>query len=444
MPGCKKDWLDAKPNNDLVVPSTIQDYQALLDDQKDGQAPLNINLPGLSMVGDGDYYITDKSFNSLGNPPENGAYTWAPTADFYGGQTCHDWINAYARVLKDNVVLDGILTLKKDTSEQDAYNNVKGSALFYRSLDFYDLSQEFCNAYDPSTTATDLGLPLRVSSNINLTFTRATLSQTYEQFTSDLRQAAKLLPVIPLFPTRPSKPAVYGLLARIYLSQEDYKNALLYADSCLQLQNSLMDYNQLSTTSVSPIAYFNKEVIFHAQLAAYTSYTPADLIVDSLLYKSYSANDLRLSIFFTSKSGYITTKSSYAGSAYVPFGGIATDEVYLIRAECYARTGNVKAAMNDLNTLLQNRYKTGTFTGLTAADANSALALVLAERRKELCFRNLRWTDLRRLNKDQSLQTTLTRVVNGQTYTLSPNSPRYVLPLDLFETTTGGLQQNSR
>jgi hypothetical protein len=205
-----------------------------------------------------------------------------------------------------------------------------------------------------------------------------------------------------------------------------------------------MDFNQLSVKSPAPISYFNKEVIFHAQLAAYTSYTPADLIVDSALYKSYGLNDLRTDIFFTTKSGYITTKSSYAGSAYVPFGGIATDEMYLIRAECYARAGSTTEALNDLNALLINRYKTGTYIPLTAPNADVALRLILNERRKELCFRNLRWSDLRRLNKDPRFQVILTRTVNSRAYTLDPKSLRYVLPLDPFETTTGGLQQNPR
>jgi hypothetical protein len=441
---CKKDWLDAKPSKALVVPATVADYQALLDNTKGSGAPMNIDLPSITMVCDGDYAITDAAYNSLGFPPEQGAYIWAATADFYGGQPLGEWINAYARILQNNVVLDGIALLKVDASTRSAYNNVKGSALFYRSLDFYDLSQEFCKVYDAGTAGADLGLPLRVSSNVNLTLSRASVAQTYDQINSDLLQAAQLLPPKPLFPTRPCKASAFGLLARFYLSQENYGKALLYADSCLQLQNDLLDYNQLSVASPFPLSYFNKEVIFHSQLSSYTSTYPSNLIVDPSLYQSYALNDLRRAIYFTTSSGVITNKTSYIGSAFQPFGGIATDEIYLTRAEGYARAGNTTAALGDLNTLLRARWKTGTFTDLTAADPGTALALILTERRKELCFRNLRWSDLRRLNKDPRFQVTLSRTVNGQTYSLAPNSPRYVLPLDPIETTTGGLQQNPR
>lgn len=444
---CKKDWLDAKPNKALVVPSTVADYQALLDNTNNGGGQsMNINYPTLSMVGDGDYYITDATYNNLGYQAEQGAYVWAATADFYDGQPSQDWIYAYNRILNANVVLDGIPSLNINASTQAAFNNVKGSALFFRSYDFFNLSQQYCKVYNASTANTDLGVPLRLSSNVNLTVKRASVQQTYDQIIKDLQTAVPLLPATPLYPTRPSKPAVYGLLARVYLAQENYNKALLYADSCLQLQSGLMDFNQLTPTLYAPFQQFNKEVVFSAMFAGYASLSPKrTMIVDSNLFKSYNANDLRLIFyFFKNNNGSTAFQGSYFGYVGEFFAGIATDEMYLTRAECYARTGNTNAALKDLNTLLQNRYKTGTFTNLTAANADAALALIVAERRKELCFRNLRWSDLRRLNKDPRFQTTLTRVINGQTYTLTPNSPRYVLPLDPIETTTGGLEQNPR
>jgi len=438
---CKKDWLNAKPNKALVVPSTIADYQALLDNS----AQMNSQYPTLSMVGDGDYYIADATYNSLPSTYEKAAYLWAPTADFYGGQPNIDWIVAYARILQDNVVLDGLPTLAAQTGNLASFDNVKGSALFYRSYDFYSLSQEYCKTYDVSTASADLGLPLRLSPNVNLIVKRSSVQQTYDQMTSDLLQAAPLLPVTPLYPTRPSRPAAFALLSRIFLSQENYGKALLYADSCLQLQNALMDFNQLNIGAYDPgIPQFNKEVIFWANLIMYTTTDNYVYIADPGLVQSYAPNDLRTTIFLFTHNGNTAFWGTYSGDGYNNFGGIATDEMYLTRAECYARAGNTTLALNDLNTLLQKRYQSGTFTNLTAASADAALALIVAERRKELCFRNLRWADLRRLNKDPRFQVTLTRNINGQTYTLPPNSSKYVLPLDPIETTSGGLQQNPR
>ena len=100
--------------------------------------------------------------------------------------------------------------------------------------------------------------------------------------------------------------------------------------------------------------------------------------------------------------------------------------------------------MNDLNALLKKRYLTGTYIDRTASSANDALVQILTERKKELAFRGLRWMDLRRLNREPQFATTLTRVINGQTYTLQPNSIRYALPIPDDEIALSGLQQNPR
>lgn len=163
--------------------------------------------------------------------------------------------------------------------------------------------------------------------------------------------------------------------------------------------------------------------------------------VDSMLYKSYDANDLRKIIFFTSNpdgSHYFT--GSYEGT-YVNYNGIATDEMYLIRAECYARSGKIVLAMNDLNALLVNRFKKGTFIPLHAGNDDDALNLILNERRKELIFRMLRFTDIKRLNKEGA-NITQKRIINGVAHTLSPNDPYYALPIPENVIQYTGMKQN--
>ncbi len=52
--------------------------------------------------------------------------------------------------------------------------------------------------------------------------------------------------------------------------------------------------------------------------------------------------------------------------------------------------------------------------------AQEALAMILAERKKELVARNLRWSDLRRLNNDPAFQVTLKQVIGQKEYMLPP------------------------
>src|SRR5688572_3511414 len=59
---CQKDWLDAKPDKSLVIPKSIKDYQALLDNSStisvsSGQIPFNVSQPSIDEISAGDFYV---------------------------------------------------------------------------------------------------------------------------------------------------------------------------------------------------------------------------------------------------------------------------------------------------------------------------------------------------------------------------------------------------
>ncbi len=420
---CKKsEYLDAKPNQKLVVPETLRDFQAILDNEfyMNGNSTREGVLPDFLEVGSDDYYCTSAitsrpiAFINL--------YIWN---DDIWSNPFTDWSIPYRSVFYANVVLDGIPGVSFSLDQKDLYNNIKGSALFFRSNTFYHLAQVFAPPFDPSSSNADFGIPLRISSDINEPIKRASVEETYDRIIKDLREAIPLLPTLPTFKTRPSKTAAYALLARVYLAMRDYQNAFLFADSSLMHQGSLLNYNNFNPSDMYPFPRFNNEVIFQALLIR----NPINLFgiarVDSTLYNTYATNDLRKSLYFRnnpSTGGYFF-RGGYDQSLYL-FGGLAVDEMYLIRAECQARKNNYLEAISDLNTLLQKRYATGTFTPISASSSAEALNKILNERRKELVFRGTRWTDLRRLNKEGA-NIVLTRTFNGQTFSLQPNSPKY-------------------
>jgi hypothetical protein len=145
----------------------------------------------------------------------------------------------------------------------------------------------------------------------------------------------------------------------------------------------------------------------------------------------------------TGSPSNFTIKGSYGGNS-IRFTGLATDEIYLIRAECHARKGDAISAMKDLNALLEKRWKSTDWVPFTAGNANDALNKILIERRKELCFRGIRWNDLRRLNMDPQFSMTLQRTINSQTYTLPSNDPKYVLPIPIGVILLNNIEQNPR
>lgn len=438
LSGCKKGFLDEKPQKSLLVPATTADFRAMLDNT------LIFNTtPGLPFTADGDFYTTDAGWNEYYLLQERTSYTWA--ADIFGSETSGEWNKPYRQIFYSNIVLEGAAKLPEDAEQKE----VRGTALFYRAFAFYNLAQQFAPPYRAATAEVTPGIPLRTSADVTQKAGRGTLKQTYAQVLDDLRRSKGLLPAAGNYKTRPVIAAVYGLLARVCLSMEDYVLAGQYADSCLQLRPGLIDYNTLSTTAVRPFPRAspngNNEVIFYALALDYTfGDSSSPTYVTPALYNSYAANDLRKAIFFRQITpGNYRFKGNYSGILSY-FTGLATDEQYLIRAECRARAGNTAAALGDLNALLVKRWKAGTFMPFTAATAEEALALILTERRKELTWRGTRWTDLRRLNGDPRFAVTLSRQLKGQAYQLEPQSKRYTYPIPPDELQLNPMPQNER
>jgi hypothetical protein len=444
---CKKqnEFLDAKPNGSLSTISTLSDLQNILNNQ---QVFNYLVAPGLGETSSDDYYVTSAVWLSRLTATDQNTYIWAQKI-YPAGSDVQDWTKPYNAVYYANTVLDAIPNIKIGQDQQAQSNQIKGAALFYRSIAFYDLVQTFALPYDSVNAGTVLGIPLRLSSDLNIKSTRSSEKDCYTQITTDLEQAVKLLPNTSEYPEQPNKVSANALLARVYLSMSNFKMAFQFSDAALSLNNSLLDFN--ANLNASP-DYFSassnyplKEDIFHYLFNGTPAAFGSKGIVDSLLYASYDSNDLRKTEYFTTYSSAIRFKGSYEFKLLgYDFCGLATDELYLIRAESNARLGNTVSALTDLNALLVTRWKTGTFIPFAAPTADSALTLILSERRKELLDRGLRWTDLRRLNKEGRYAITLTRVINGTTYTLPPNDPRYALPIPDDEIQTSGIQQNAR
>lgn len=445
LAACKKSsYLNARPDQSLVIPETLTDIQALLDNDlvMNGIGVGGV-VPALGEVGTNDYTVNDDDLYTFFNPLESNACTWQQQV--FNGEHINDWNLPYKAVFYANIALDQLANIERTNDNATLWDNVKGSALFYRAFMFYQLAQVFAAPYDSSTAANTWGIPLQLHADINEQVQRSSLQQTCDQIIADLETAIPLLPATPLYATRPSQASCYALLAKLYLTTGDYINAGRYATEVLQLQNTLLDYNTLDASSSFPVPQMNEETIFMAVLVWHDIIFTYTAGVDTGLYNSYASNDLRKQMFFTegAPNGAMFFRGSYINGDM--FGGMATDEMYLVKAETEARAGNTTAAIQELNMLLQQRYATGTFIPLQTTDANEALELVLAERRKELLMRGIRWTDLRRLNREGRFTTDLSRNVKGIMYSLPANDPRYTYPIpDEVIQFNPGMPQNQR
>jgi tetratricopeptide (TPR) repeat protein len=432
---CTK-FLEAVPDSGLTVPKTVADFQQLLE-----QDIMSNNSPGIGEFGTDDIYLPDPVLATQTVELRNG-YIWAK--DIYEGATSGHWNTAYRKIYNANIVLEGTESIQKNNTDEKDVKLIKGWALFCRANAFFDLAQVYAPAYRAGTATVDLGIPLRLNSKLTEKTARATVAETYHQILSDLDLAITLLPA-EVFKTNRSKPGkatAYALRARVYLNMQQYEAALTSADESLKLYNQLLDYNLVTPSTGLSFSPVIDEVLY---LSMQISTSTRNWQIDQALYNAYENNDLRRSLFFSTNAttGAITFKGFYS-TLFTGFNGLATDEIYLIKAECLSRLNQPSAALETLNALLLKRYRKGSYIPYTLSNTSEVLKLILLERRKECVFRNLRWSDLRRLNLDPQYAKTLTRTANGTKYQLLPNDPRYVLPIADDEIRSSGIEQNVR
>lgn len=431
---CKK-YLDHKPNATLIIPKKLVDLQSLMDDVR----VLNIeSVPGLSENYSDDWYMKSSDIQNMNDIMRN-IYV-RNSFEYSGGY--NDWSRSYQAIYYCNYVLEQLKQLDISKHDLKKWNQVKGTAYFYRAFHFLTLLVQFSHAYDPNTSDTDLGIVLRETSNFNDLSTRSTVSECYQHIINYLHQSSELLPEYPEHVLRPSKIASLALLARVYLYMGDFENTKIYAEKALKYNSQLIDFNgdeDLLVTAKYPIKKYNKETIFYGE-SAYFFYHSVLHPIDSVLFAMYEDNDLRKQYYFEVNNGDAFFRGNYSGGPS-SFGGITTSELYLMSAEAKAQLNDVSGALNDLESLLAKRYKAGELNINKEISVMQAISLIRQERRKELLIRNLRWIDIKRYNK-MGANIILERNINNILYLIPPNSSIYALPLPKDIVEISGIKQN--
>lgn len=441
---CSKSWLDEKPAKSLVVPETIKDLQAILDDEY----RVNSGYSVFGIISSDLVYIADNDMAEFADE-DRAMYRWNSEINYVDGYN-REWVFYFQLIRSANLVLDGAAKLTQDTETK----NLIGQAHFFRALGYYYLAQTFCKPYVKADANSDLGLPIRLASDVNKLEKRSTLQQVYDLVIADLKLASANMQYVPKYITRPSKTAAMALLSKTYLMMQDHSLAKQYADSVLKVKPGLLDFNNEQVVSANlPFCFKamgagNPEIIFYAKGSNSTyaelCFQGTPFQVKEEFYNSYSDNDKRKEFYFFKDTERINFVGTYSGDRSI-FQGLSTNEMHYISAECDARLNNLSSSRKTLNDLLKNRYKTGTTPTITENDPLALLKIVLQEKTKEFPrVSNIWWEDLRRLNLDPKFQRTLTRVIAGKLYILPPNDPRYVFPIPINEIKFSGLEQNIR
>lgn len=441
LSGCQQEFLELKRNKSQAVPVREEDFGALMDNA----GVLNLRAPlSLNTIGSDEYYLTQSAWSLLPEPTERNGYIWAP--EVYEGQESQDWNQAYKRILYFNMVLEGLDSIEPD-DRSPRWAQIRGNTLFQRAFNFHMLCEQFAEAFDPARSTEQLGIPLRLLSDINLKTPRATLAECFNQIEEDVLLAIALLPEQEVVPHRAIKAAGKALLARIYQQQRRWQEALQQAESCLSDRGDLLHYSTLDSNVRFPFPQHgldNPEVLFANQASGIAILATVRFNIDPVLESFYETGDHRRSMYYqTLAGGNRVFRGSYGGGV-ANFCGLATDEVYLIAAECAARLGQEELAHERLSTLLRHRLDEDAFGRLNLGSGSALLETIFLERRKQLVCRGMRWHDLKRLQLEGLNEETLVRHIGTDRYSLPPGDSRYVWPIPDNAVVLGNVQQNPR
>lgn len=405
-----------------------QDYQSLLNNSTSVEK--SYYWPVLASD---DIYGSDEAYLNTLLLTDANAYCWK--SDLVGDNNEDpDWADQYQQIYLFNQVATEIMDSQGGTDAQK--KNILAQAKVHRALNYFNLVNSYAKQYNASSANTDLGVPLLTRPDLYAKLDRKSVETVYKQIIEDLSSAIPDLPEQANFNILASQSAAQGILARVYLQMRDYGKALQYAELVLaKPYYKLIDLKQYKAAPNSyPNILDDTEEIFIKSLR--NSFPTLSLNPDLLAL--FEPGDLRATLFTV--DGSVFTWTPFQGKAYNKHriisanakitNGPTLPEMMLIKAEALARDNEHFAeALTVLNNLRSNRFEDKAYKPLQITDQQAILKLVINERRKELMGKGLRWFDQKRLAAEPGFVTTQTRTYKGESFTLAPNSNRYVMPI---------------
>lgn len=426
---CAK-FLEEK-SQDEVIPTTTTDFKELLvgSGYFPAEEPSNFTYlldDDVNFFLEFDNGIYVGSSTSIQLYP---TYTWQPS--FVNQDGLGQLVNenpgatAYAKFYQwikgCNAVLDNIDAAIGTQQERD---RIKAEALTVRALYYFRLVNLYGEPYNHNPNA--LAVPLKLQSGLEeQPLKRATVAEVYNRIVLDLKEAGRLMD--PLTRTkkdfRINQPAIHILLSRVYLFMENWTEVINEANKVMEFGSVLLDMPSQVAGTINH-SYTNPEIewVYGGNPQAnQVNFAPSMEFISS-----FDPKDIRLEYAISVQSqGYaIISKLSGAGNLNQ---NLRTAEAYLNRAEAYAKLNQVTPALKDLNALRRSRI--ADYSDVTITDQIALINEIRDERRKEFCYENFRWFDLRRYGMPEIQH----RYQHDKgepilIYTLKEKDPMYTLP----------------
>lgn len=384
------------------------------------------------------------------------------------------WRGYYNELVNINNLINNIEMIEAaDASEQEILDTYLGEAYLLRAFCYHQLILRFAKDYEPSSAATDPGVPLVLEFDVTLLPERASVENVYQQVLSDISKAKTYLASVEGYPDAGelTYDAALALEARVRLCMHDFAGATTAANSLINSGS----YPLITTVSGLKAMWRDDtgtEVIFQYPLSApnelantnniYLRYQAGlnkfapDFVPQQWVVDMYEDTDIRKEVYLERKLVIIQgidypdiwLINKFPGNPDL-FTGATTNhqqkpkvfriaEMYLVSAEAAAQTPAGEGAA--LSTLNQLRVARGLLplSGLSGSDLIDAIR---EERTRELICEGMRLDDLKRwhLGFSRSTPQNINLIETGPDYdqkTVAADNDKFVWGIPANDITT--------
>ena len=448
-------YIDVLPKG-TRIPKTLADYEALLRNEYSANY-----LPGIQA----NYLINDKfvGVNNCRNVDDlrTANYMWKEDRDRceLNSSTEEMFDNGYGIIGIVNTIIEEVPGSTGATEAEK--NEVLAYAYAIRGFVLHLIVNFYADAYTPDKAATTPGIPLIYSGGLGSSWHQGTVKEVYDQILADFNKAIELgVPENSMTIIHPSRAAVEAGLARVYLSMRDYDAALNHAEAALQRNSALFDwltfYNENKdridnpedyTMITSPMAHTCEENLWFCSGNGNPNYPCADTDISEERAAQFEEGDMKALVRWKKYQSATDVYHKGMLSGYYNLSGIATPEVYLIKAECQARKGQINEALATLDKVRESRIHPDFYKPSAAANTAEAIDLIRRTKDNDLVNSIIPFIDMKRYNAEGTYARTLTKEFDGKTYTLRPDSHLWtmVFPANAINRPGNGvLTQNSK
>lgn len=441
-------------DKDKVIPQTLDQYNELIAGELLLKGTSATLLTLEFMADDFSSFCVTGSSSSRRDERllRQNYYIWAkePQVNDTGDEMIDPaWETFYQKILMCNIIeRDVLLISTKDSDEVATQKQMLAEVQCVRAICYYFLANIYGEVYQSAAQADQaMGVPINNETSIyTKTYERSTLAEVCKKIEEDLNNAEANFKLGEHKTTifRPNADLVLLMKSRLYLMMHRYDEVITVCDALLGSTSRMIapaSFVQISVSSKPFLRADNPGILFSWWLrdGLYSSSNDGRYVTSQELVESY-VNDFRADAFFgpdTYRPRYkMDQRNKWTTYSTCMAANFRIEEAYFNKAEAMLKKTPASYA-NALSIVNQVRAQRITAAGnlLTASSADAAWTVFKAEKRREFCFEDMRWFDIRRWGERITRKYQDFNNPNEyETYVLESNSPNYVmsLPFDVI------------